>query len=233
MDFPQINQKKSITDQAYEILRSEILTCRLQPGSQIAQNQLVEQFDLGLTPVREALKRLEMEGFVQSIPRFGYIITPITTKDIEEIFELRLILETAAAKLATKRASDEMLAMLVKNATFSYQYHDTQSYADFLEQNKMFHITIALLARNQHMADILANLLDKSQRMFHAGLELRDSSDEMQHEHTELVDAMIARDADRAAEICEEQIINSSRRIFEMLQNRQDRNASLISYLGQ
>ncbi|HMN12053.1 MAG TPA: GntR family transcriptional regulator, partial [Bellilinea sp.] len=209
------------------------LTCRLQPGSQIAQNQLVEQFDLGLTPVREALKRLEMEGFVQSIPRFGYIITPITHKDVEEIYELRIVLETAAVRLATKRASDEMLSVLAKSATFSYQYHDTQSYQEFLEQNKMFHITIALLARNQHMADILANLLDKSHRMFHAGLELRDSSEEMQREHLDLVNAMMARDADRAAQLCEEQIITSSERIFEMLQNRQDRSASLISYLGQ
>ena len=67
----------SLADKAYEVIKADIITCVLRPGQQIAQPRFAERYGMGLTPVREALQRLAQEGFVQAVPRFGYIISPI------------------------------------------------------------------------------------------------------------------------------------------------------------
>src|SRR5512145_2426608 len=139
----------SLSEQAYQLLRRDIIQCVLQPGLMVAQAQLVERYQLSITPVREALKRLEQEGYVQSIPRFGYLITPITVQDIEDIYELRLLLEKPSVRMAAQRASDAQLADLQEHARFSYVYRDPQSYQEFLQANVGFHTDVALLSGNR------------------------------------------------------------------------------------
>ena len=97
--------KKSLSEQAYDRIKADIITCSLKPGMQIAQPALVEKYNIGMTPIREAMQRLAQEGFVTPIPRFGYTITPITFTDVREIYELRSILESAAARLAALRGN--------------------------------------------------------------------------------------------------------------------------------
>ena len=88
----------SLAGQVYEAIKKDIISCALRPGQQIAQQQLAERYGAGITPVREALPKLTREGLVLTIPRFGYLVTTITISDVAEIFELRAILESAAAR---------------------------------------------------------------------------------------------------------------------------------------
>ncbi|MDR3573636.1 MAG: GntR family transcriptional regulator [Anaerolineaceae bacterium] len=215
----------SLAERAYTTIKKDIITCVLDPGSQIAQSQLVQRYDFGITPVREALKRLEQDGYVQSIPRFGYIVTPINIKDIEDIYDLRLILEKSSVRLAAQRASDEKLAQLLERANFSYRFKDTESYRIFLEMNNAFHVAIALTSGNRKLADTLANLLNEMTRIFHLGLDLRDSAEEMRHEHLALAGAIAKRNVDHAEQIIEDQITSSRRRVIEMFVQRLDHKA--------
>ena len=132
----------SLSDQAYQRIKTEILTCELRPGQQIAQKQLVERYDVGKTPVREALQRLTQEGFVQPVPRFGYIVVPITLSDIHEIYDLRLIIEPAAARLAALRGSDEQLEQIRQAADKTYTYNERETYLEYLRHNTNFHYSI-------------------------------------------------------------------------------------------
>ena len=209
--------KLSLADQAYQIIKRDIINCSLEPGAQVAQSQLVETYKLGITPIREALKRLEMEGLVQSIPRYGYLISPITIEDVRSIYELRLILEKPAIRLAAERATDDQLKSLHDNARFTYRYKDPQSYQEFLENNAIFHSSIAETAGNDRLAAAIKKLLDEMNRIFQLGLELKDSAAEMREEHVDLMDALIKRDADWAERITEEQILRSQERVLEML----------------
>jgi DNA-binding GntR family transcriptional regulator len=211
---------KSIAEQAYKAILMDILTCELQPGSQIAQSQLMERYAFGVTPVREALKRLESEGFVRTIPRFGYIITPITVKDVEDIYEMRSILELASVRLAIQRASDAQIAELQKYAALTYVYKDHESYQKFLEQNNAFHFSIALSGGNRKLADSLFTLLGQMIRIFNLGLDLRDSAEEMQHEHVALINAIQARDTSLAEKIILDQINRSRQRVEQMITQR-------------
>lgn len=211
---------KSIAEQAYKAISMDILTCELQPGSQIAQSQLMERYAFGVTPVREALKRLESEGFVRTIPRFGYIITPITVKDVEDIYEMRSILELASVRLAIQRASDAQIAELQKYAALTYVYKDHESYQKFLEQNNAFHYSIALSGGNRKLADSLFTLLGQMIRIFNLGLDLRDSAEEMQHEHVALIKAVQARDTSLAEKIILDQINRSRQRVVQMISQK-------------
>jgi DNA-binding GntR family transcriptional regulator len=220
-----MNDLNSLANQAYAALKKDILTCELDPGSTIAQSQLVKRYDFSLTPVREALKRLEQEGYVQSIPRFGYLITPITLKDVEDLYDLRLILEQSAVRMAIQRASAEQLAQIQQKATFTYKFKNRLSYLQFLEHNISFHVSIALASGNRKLAEMLANVLNEMTRIFNLGLDLRDSAEEMRNEHILLAAALAQRDIQPAEQIVQDQIVLSRQRVVEMLVQRLDQHA--------
>jgi DNA-binding GntR family transcriptional regulator len=175
---------------------------------------------LGISPVREALQRLTQEGFVQAIPRFGYLISPVTIADVQEIFELRNILESAAVRLAAERGSNETIQQLAEEANFTYIYHDWETYTAFLNLNDDFHRSIATISGNHRLEDAISKVMGELMRVFHLGLDLRDSGEEMREEHLELVNALTNRDADQAEMIIQKQIYRSQERIIEALTQR-------------
>jgi DNA-binding GntR family transcriptional regulator len=227
-----MNETKSLADLAYTGIKEDILTCVLEPGSRIAQSQMVKRYEYGVTPVREALKRLEQEGYVQSIPRFGYWIAPIQIKDIEDIYDLRLILEKSAVRLAIQRATDQQVAHLEEQAHFTYTFHDRDSYLDFLDHNIRFHAAIAGMSGNQKLVEIITSLLGEMTRIFHLGLDLRDSAEEMQGEHLALSAAIAARNITRAEELVYDQITRSRQRVLEMLSRREQGSSTPYSWMG-
>ena len=213
----------NLAEQAYSLIREEILSTRLMPGQQIVQKPLAEKYGLGLTPVRDALQRLAHEGLVQAIPRSGYVVSHITFSDVRELFELRTVLETAAVRLAVARASDEELRVIAEKANFSYVYSDHQDYSRFLARNQEFHCAVAALSGNRRLMETLERTLDGLTRVFHFGLDLRDSADEMRGEHIELVDTLLRRDADAAAAVTGSQISRSVQRVMEALSSSVER----------
>jgi DNA-binding GntR family transcriptional regulator len=204
-------------DKAYAVLRDEIITCALEPGQQVAQPGLAARYQLGMTPLREALQRLALEGLVQPIPRFGYIVSPITLTDVNEIYELRLLLELPASRLATLRGTNEQIERIAQMADFRYIYRDSQSYSEFLTRNLAFHSAIAACSGNRRLEDTVCRLLDQMTRIFHLGLNLKDSAEEMRAEHQELASALRARNADLVEQITLSQIMRSRERVMEAL----------------
>ena len=207
----------SLAHQVYETIKAEIIACVYQPGQQIAQPQLAEKYGAGITPIREALQRLAKEGLVQPLPRFGYIVTPITLAGVNEIYEARSILETAAARLAAVRATQEQLDKICELANYTYIYKDHTSYVDFLTHNKEFHMEVALASGNHRLVDMISQALDEMTRILHLGMDLKDSAEEMRCEHRELFAALDQRDPDEAERIVRAQLILSQQRVLEAL----------------
>lgn len=207
----------SLSKKAYEAIKADIITCTLKPGEQIAQPLLMEKYQIGMTPIREALHRLASEGFVRPIPRFGYMVSPITVSDVREIYELRSILETSAVRLAAQRGSQAALENLRKIADFTYTYGDQISYVRFLDLNAGFHLQIAEIAGNQRLADMISKVLDGLTRIFYVGLDLKDSAEEMRNAHIELASAILARDANEAERLVRQEIDASRERVLKAL----------------
>ena len=93
----------SLRSQAVVALRDAILSGQFKPGAVLNEKELAERLGVSKTPIREGLSLLEHEGLIQTIPRRGYIVTPITVQHIHELFDLRIILESAAAEQAALR----------------------------------------------------------------------------------------------------------------------------------
>lgn len=217
---PEPRASRSGTDEAYAYLKRRILQCDLSPGEELREAALAESTGFGRTPIREALRRLVQEGFVEVRPRQGYRVSPITLASVHDVFELRLLLEPAAVEFAIRRAPQEAIIALHDLAHAHYVHGDHESYERFIVDNLDLHVRIAQSAGNQRLAHMLGNLLEEMQRLFFLSLDARDSSIEQMHEHHELYDAMLARDVETARRIVVDQIEQSRQRVIDALVTR-------------
>jgi DNA-binding GntR family transcriptional regulator len=208
-----------LSSRAYFLIKEDIVNCSLEPGQFIAQINLAEKYKVGLTPVREALRQLAAEGFVQPVPRLGYIVSPVTTRDVEEMFEMRLMLEIASVRLAIARGTEIDLRNLIEEANFTYVYKDRQSYSSFLTRNKEFHIRIASISKNSRLVQQISKTMDELTRVFHLGLDIRDSAEEMREDHIALAESLLQRDTNLAERLIRSEILLSRERVMEALKS--------------
>ncbi|QQA41961.1 GntR family transcriptional regulator [Pelagovum pacificum] len=191
----------SLTETVYQKLRSDILSCRLEPGQEIIEAELAEQFQVSKTPVREALATLRQERLVRTFPRRGYQIAPITFGDMNELFDLRTILEAGAAELACDRITDDELDELRALATTDYDQDAEPTIEAFIAANREFHLGIAHAARNERLMSFLTRQMSELERFFYLGAQLRDVNSETNTEHLEIVEALARRDRQAAHEL--------------------------------
>ena len=215
--YARSSRDRSLADAAYAKLKRSIIRCEVAPGALVTEAMLVKDLKLGKTPVREALARLVHEGLVRNIPRHGYEVTPITLRDVHDLFGLRLVVEPAAAQLAAGHVDAKRLRRLDELCKAGYDVDDQSSIDAFLQANYELHETIALASGNPRLAQSLEGLLDESERLFHLGLMLRNRSNEMAHEHKALVTALAAGDSDAARKIATTQIVESQRMVMDAL----------------
>ena len=221
-DGSDVVEHKSLSRAAYETIKRDVVRCNLAPGAELTEGGLATRYGFGKTPVRDALARLAHEGLVRVLPRRGYVVTPINVKDVQDIFALRLILETEAVRLAAGRVDGLQLRRLDEVCRAGYDPDDPESAAEFLCANTEFHVTIARASGNDRMADILEQLLLEMERILQVGLRLRDRSEEMAHEHRDLVDALLEDDGEAAARIDAAQIRASRKMVMDgLLSNHQ------------
>jgi len=207
----------SLAEQAYLRLRQDILICDLAPGQVVTERELAARYEMSKTPIREALTQVCHDGLVRRLPGRGYMVAPITVKDLRDLFDMRLILEVAAAERVAGEASTVLVAQLQKLSTIRYDPVDSHSHVQFLNGNRIFHLTLADAAGNRRLTQTLEGLLLELDRYFHLGLRLRDSSDEMQQEHEEVVQALQSGDAARLKVCIEAQVLTSRNRILEAI----------------
>jgi DNA-binding GntR family transcriptional regulator len=208
---------RSLAEMAYERIKRAILRCDLEPGSQVTEEQLAERFGLSRSVVRPALKRLYQQQLVRTVSRNRYVIPPITIKDANDLFDLRLMLEPAAANRAAGRVDAEQLARLEQLCEAQYEPGNRDSADAFLQANAEFHITVARASGNELLAEVVANLLDREQRLNHLAHMLRDRNQDAFHEHRDLVEALIAVDGARAEQVMEEGIRASRAFVLDAL----------------
>jgi DNA-binding GntR family transcriptional regulator len=206
-----------LTTEVYRSLRAAIITGKLRPGERIVESQLGRQFGVSKSPGREALKTLQHEGLVDAIPRRGYIVTPITVKQVQDVMHLRLILEREVAAQAARKATPAQIDALRSLVGAPYVPGAPETYSRFLGQNKLFHMALARITGNARLLEIMDRLLDDLERLFHLGLDVGDRSQMLIREHEELVDAIAAHDAERAMRLTEAQIERARQMIIEAI----------------
>lgn len=206
---------RSLAQLAYDKTHRDIIRCRLSPGREVSEAQLAERYGLGKTPVREALARLAHEGLVQSLPRRGYRVSPITLTAVKDLLGFRLIVETQAARMAAGRCNVQQLRRLDELCAVGYDPEDVKSVERFLRANTELHATIARAAGNPKLEAAIVQLLNEVERFLYLALELGGSRVSMSHAHRNLVDALAAGDGEAAAKAVADQIRGVERMLIE------------------
>jgi DNA-binding GntR family transcriptional regulator len=202
---------------AYERLLREVIDCDLPPGERLTEASVAQRLGLGKTPAREALHRLILEGLVVVSPRDGYYVAPITIRDVDEVFQLRKIIEAAAAKMAAGNTKLSH-ARLKKLGAMRCRATDRDSLRGFVRANTAFHLEIANLSGNRQMAHVIAQLLAASERLVNFGMMRRPQQSEgTLVQHRKLTAAIVKGDGDLAARIAEDHIETTHRMIIDGL----------------
>ena len=214
-----INQDPSLSlaEQAYLRLRQEILVCALLPGEVVTERALAGRYQMSKTPIREGLSLVCHDGLVHRLPGRGYMVAPITIKDLRDLFDMRLILEVGAVRRTGREHSPALVAELKNLSAISYDLRDSESQIQFLKGNRIFHLTLAHAAGNRRLTQTLEGLLVELDRSFFLGLRGRDSSAEMKREHEETVALLEAGDMEGLEACIAQQILTSRNRILEAI----------------
>lgn len=194
---PIDNGMKTLSGIAQERIRDAILKGGLKPGTRIDQNQLADELNTSLIPVREALKKLESEGFVQIIPRRGAFVVEFSMNDLEHLYEARMMLEGQVAARATAHLTEEQLEQLRELSQAMTEALNADRHDEFTQLNREFHFLIYNAADNHYLSDMLSGLWDLAERYRYRYLFIKGRHEVINAEHQEILDACCARDAER------------------------------------
>lgn len=193
-------------DRAYEVLRKEIISCRMMPGSLLSEPEVMQRFEIAKASCRVALQRLIHDGLVTSIPRQGYRIAPITLKDVDDVFSMRLLLEPYAVRCATGKVSRARLERLEAACRVRGSADIGNQIDFFLEANRSFHMTIVQAAGNERLYKTLGNLHDEMSRLVALGFGVQGVRPNIDNDHNRIIDALVSGDADTAERIARQHV---------------------------
>jgi DNA-binding GntR family transcriptional regulator len=199
-----------------ESLRKDILKCFLPPGLELREQELATRFGVSKSPVRDALQSLEREGLVTVVPRKGYRVAPISLTDAKEMFELRVVLETACVGEAARRGDPEMLARL--NSFRCFDGGDDS--VAFIRYNNAFHSTLAECSGNTRMAENVRTLIEHMDRLTYLSVSvIKDrNAQQLVKEHAAIIDAVQAGDVRRARSLSRRHTLAAQKRVIGALE---------------
>lgn len=193
-------------DQAYDYVINALTNGLMQPGMRIRETELAEAIGISRTPIREALNRLVNEGLVSNDPRRGLIITELDQTMVGELYEMRRVLESTAASLAARHATDVEIFML---RTLLERDLSAHSSTELAQNNKLFHQVLYKCAHNRYLLKTLQALQNSMLLLGESTLENKERADHAQQEHAQIVDALEARDPNKAAQMASDHISNA------------------------
>lgn len=211
-----------LRDVVFNTLRQAILKGELKPGERLMEIALAERLGVSRTPIREAMRKLELEGLVVMIPRRGAQVANITEKDLNDVLEVRIALENMAIEKACKRMTEEEMGRLWLAAK---EFERTMAEGDLVrlaEADVAFHEIIYQASDNRRLNQVLNNLREQIYRYRVEYLKDEDTRNVLVKEHEEMTRAIRERDVVRAQEISFEHIENQRKAIIQSIQAEND-----------
>lgn len=218
----KLDTYKPLREVVFDALREAIIDGILRPGERLMESQLAGELGVSRTPVREAIRKLELEGFVVMIPRKGAYVAGISLKDIADVFEVRAALEALATVLAAERITEEELEELERILVRKAEIIEQQEIALFIELDKKFHDTLYRSSRNQRLIQILTNLQDEVHRFRSVSLAYPGRMPVALDEHRKVVEALAERDIALAEALAWEHIENAENSLMEAVRKKGD-----------
>jgi DNA-binding GntR family transcriptional regulator len=196
--FDQKKENKSLTSIIFDRIREDILNNVYETGDKIVEAKLADELGVSRTPVREALKQLELDGLVENIPNRGVVVKGISKQDILDIYVIRTAIEGISARWCCDRISDAEIQELKELFELMEFYTFKKDVDKIAELNTRFHEIIYKATRSRYLEHILKDfqIFIKSTR--NRSLRTPGRMGEALEEHREIIDAIVSRDSEAA-----------------------------------
>ena len=199
-----MNDFLPLRDVVFNTLRQAILRGELQPGERLLEIHLANKLGVSRTPIREAIRKLELEGLVLMIPRKGAVVAEITEKSLRDVLEVRRALEELAVKLACDKIQDEEIEELKAAAKEFEKALGTGDVTVYAEADVKFHDIIYRATDNQRLIQLLFNLREQMYRYRVEYLKREESHGTLLIEHKKIIEAIASRDMEASADaVCQ------------------------------
>lgn len=219
-----MNSYYPLRDIVFFTLREAILMGDLEPGERLLEVSLADTLGVSRTPVREAIRKLELEGLVLMLPRRGAEVAKISEKNLRDTLEVRRGLEALTIELAVKRITDEQLAELEKaNADFESKINGNDL-TSIAEADECFHEAIYKAADNEKLIQVINNIKDQLYRYRLEYIKDKNKRLALSREHSEIIQALKCKDTQLAKNLIRTHIINQEETVVENLKSVQGTN---------
>lgn len=212
-----MNEYLPLRDVVFNTLRQAILKGELEPGERLMEIQLADRLGVSRTPIREAIRKLELEGLVIMVPRKGAEVARITEKDLNDVLEVRCALEELAVELAckkiTKAQADKLEATL---ATFKVAIHG-KNLTEMAEMDEKFHMVIYEATGNTRLIQTLNNLREQMYRYRVEYLKDKDVYGKLVVEHESIAKNILESNIELAKNNVKDHIYNQAMTIGKII----------------
>lgn len=218
----KLDNYKPLREMVFESLREAINLGRLRPGERLMEIQLAEEMGVSRTPVREAIRKLELEGFVAMVPRKGAYVAGISVKDIVDVFEIRSSLEALAAGLAAERITDEEMELLERSLVEISEFSTDENIKAIVDGDINFHDIIYKASRNQRLVQIINHLQEQIHRFRMTSLSQPGRTKIALDEHKSIVEAISDRNVELAQQLAREHIENAEQSLLNVMREEEE-----------
>ena len=200
---------KSLRGQVFDKIRSDILKGRYQKGDELVECTIGKEMGVSRTPVREAIRQLELEGLVQLIPNKGAFVTGISASDVRDIYLIRSRLEGLAARMAAEHISSELLAEMEETIVLSDYHVKKEHFEQVCEMDGKFHKLLYAASGSRILEHTLTDFHQYVQRVRMASITNRIRMHKSNSEHEKILEAIRNKDGDQAEKVAAEHISNT------------------------
>ncbi len=213
-----------VRERAYEFLKTSILSGRFSPGERLTEEHLAKTLGISRTPIREALHKLESEGLIKPLATRGFVASQDSREDVEELFEIRAVLEGYALRLICGRISDAVLGKLEETVSKAEEALASQSLEEVFRWNTRFHDTLHELITDKHrLYHQMVTMRQYVLRYRRNTLQYPDGGRRTVEGHRKILLALRLRDPDLCERVMREHIQESKVGALQFLFNTDDK----------
>jgi DNA-binding GntR family transcriptional regulator len=210
-------QSGSLRSKVFNQLQNDILNGLYQPGESLIETKLSEEMGVSRTPIREAIRQLELEGLVQSIPNKGAIVKGISPQDIEDIYTIRMLIEGLAARWATEKITDMELGELKEAIELEEFYTLKNDLGHLLQFDSRFHDIIFKACKSKPLMHTLSTFHHYVQKARDISLSSPGRARLVLEEHKAIFQAITEHDAEKAERLTTEHVRNASLNLLAIM----------------
>jgi len=218
----KIDEPKLLSEDIAESIKTAIIKGKFKPGEKISEGDLAESMGISRTPLREAFRKLENEGFIQIIPRKGAVVADIDTEEAINLYEIKSTLEGLAARLAAGKMKEKAIGKLEKVNEELKELIDKNDLESFYRVHTRFHEGFVKLCGNKRLIQIISNLNDHFNRFGIISLTLPGQFEKAIEQHAEIIEAFKSGDQNLVEQKVKTNVMTGGRVLVDHLTRIQD-----------